>query len=77
MGHSNDDFLMRMCREAADELAHGNKTWREIETNTLFLACVGMAMNRMRHSITRPLWFAAGSIFCALVGWGISALLGG
>ncbi|GAI72883.1 unnamed protein product [marine sediment metagenome] len=77
MSHNNDDFLMRMCREAADELAHGNKTWREIETNTLFLACVGMVMNHMTTKIARPLWFFAGSVFCALVGWGISVLLGG
>lgn len=77
MGHSNDDFLMRMCREAADDLASGKKSWREIETNTLFLACIGMVMNHLAHSIAKPLWFAAGSIFCALVGWGISAWLGG
>ncbi|MBA7638448.1 hypothetical protein ES703_46104 [subsurface metagenome] len=77
MGHSNDNFLMRMCREAADDLASGKKSWREIETNTLFLACVGMVMNRLRHSITRPLWFAAGSVFCGVVGWLISIFLGG
>ena len=77
MGHSNDDFFARMCKEAAEELAHGNKTWREIETNTLFLACVGMVMNHLAHKISRPLWFFAGSVFAALVGWGIAALLGG
>ncbi|GAI05279.1 unnamed protein product [marine sediment metagenome] len=77
MAHSNDDFLMRMCREAADDLASGKKSWREIETNTLFLACVGMVINNLKHSITRPLWFFAGTAFTGLVAWGISTWLGG
>ncbi|MBA7624867.1 hypothetical protein ES703_32281 [subsurface metagenome] len=77
MSHNNDDFLMRMCREAADDLASGKKTWREIETNTLFLACVGMVINRLTHRIARPLWFFAGSVFCGVVGWLLSLVLGG
>ncbi len=76
MGHSNDDFLMRMCREAADDLASGKKSWREIETNTLFLACVGMVMNHLSTRIVKPLWFAAGSVFCGVVGWLNSLALG-
>ncbi|GAJ10614.1 unnamed protein product, partial [marine sediment metagenome] len=59
MSRSNDDFLMRMCREAADDLASGKKSWREIETNTLFLACIGMVVNHLTHKIARPLWFFA------------------
>jgi len=77
MGHSNNDFFTRMCKEALEELAHGDKTWREIETNTLFLACVGMVMNHLTHRITRPLWLFAGSVFAALVAWVISLVLGG
>ena len=77
MTHSNNDFFSKMCKEAMEELAHGDKTWREIETNTLFLACVGMVMNHMTHKITRPLWFMAATVFTGVVGYLIMRVLGG
>jgi len=77
MGHGSNDFFKKMCTEAMEELASGEKTWREIETNTLFLACVGMVMNHWAHTIVRPLWFFAGSVFCGVVGWLVSIALGG
>ncbi len=76
MGHGND-FFARMCKEAMEELASGDKTWKEIETNTLLLACVGMVLNHVTHKVTKPLWFFAGSVFCGVVGWLISITLGG
>lgn len=75
MADSNNDFFKRMCKEAMEQLASGEKTWKEIETNTLFLACVGMVMNHLTHSITRPLWFFVGTVFAGVVGWVISILL--
>lgn len=77
MAHGSDDFFNRMCKEALEELAHGNKTWREIETNTLFLACVGMVMGHLTHRITTPLWFFAGSVFAGVVGYLVTRVLGG
>ena len=77
MAHSNNDFFQKMCKEALEELTSGEKSWRAIETNTLFLACVGMVSNHLIHRITRPLWFVAGTVFAGFVTWGISALLGG
>jgi len=77
MSHNSNDFFKKMCAEAVEELASGEKTWREIETNTLFLACVGMVMNHLAHTIVRPLWFFAGSVFCGVVGWLVSIVLGG
>ena len=74
MGHGND-FFMQMCKEAQEEIASGKKGWREADSNTLLLACFGMLSNHLAHSVTKPLWFFAGSVFCGLVGWGISALL--
>ena len=76
MGHGND-FFMQMCKEAQEEIASGKKGWREADSNTLLLACFGMLSNHLAHSITKPLWFFAGTVFCGLVGWGISALLQG
>jgi len=76
MGHGND-FFTRMCKEAQDEIASGEKGWKEANSNTLLLACFGMLSNHLAHSITRPLWFFASTIFAGLVGWGIIALLGG
>jgi len=57
---NNNDFFEKMTKEAMEDLAGGEKgTWREIETNTLFLACVGMVYNRLSHKIAKPLWFFA------------------
>ncbi|GAI29785.1 unnamed protein product [marine sediment metagenome] len=76
--NSMNSILEHMMKEAIEELASGEHgTWREIPTNTLFLACVGMVMNHLTHKITRPLWFFAGSVFCGMVGWLISIVLGG
>ena len=74
MGHGND-FFMRMCKEAQDEVASGDKGWKEVDSNTLLLACFGMLSNHLAHSITKPLWFFVGTVAAGLVGWGITALL--
>ncbi len=74
MGHGND-FFMQMCKEAEEEIASGKKGWKEVDSNTLLLACFSMLSNHLTHSITRPLWFFSGTVFAGLVGWGISALL--
>ena len=75
MGQSND-FFMRMCKEAQDEVASGEKGWKDADTNTLLLACFGMLSNHLAHSITRPLWFFSGSVFAGMIGWIVSLVLG-
>ena len=73
-----NDFFMRMCKEAQEELASGEKgSWRQVEPNVLLLASFGMLANHLAHSITKPLWFAAGSVFCGVMGWLVSLVLGG
>jgi len=77
MGHGNNDFFAKMCREAMEDLASGRHgTWKEIETNTLLLACVGMVLNHLTHKITKPLWLFAGSVFAGVAGWLVSLVLG-
>ncbi len=71
----HNGFFMKMCKEAMDELASGEKGWKEAETNTLFLACFGMLANHLSHKIARPLWFFAGSIFTVGLGLIITQLL--
>jgi len=56
-----NDFFDRMCKEAQDEIASGEKGWKEADTNTLLLACFGLLTNHLTHKITRPLWFLASS----------------
>ena len=73
---NGDDFFMRMCREAQQDLASGNKSWREIDTNTLFLACFGMLYNHLATKIVKPLWFFSGSVAAAVVTYIIRQLLG-
>ncbi len=71
-----NDFFQKMCREATNELASGNKSWKEIDTNTLFLACFGMLSNHLTHKLARPLWFFASSVFAATIGYLVKAFLG-
>ena len=71
----NDDFFARMCREARDELASGEKSWREIETNTLFLACFGMLYNRLMHMLAIPLRWLAGCAVAAVITYIVSSIL--
>ena len=73
---NGNDFFMKMCREAAEELAQGKKGWRETDTNTLFLACFGMLANNLMHNLARPLWFFAGSVFSGIVGYFLMQILG-
>ena len=71
-----DEFFMKMCREAMGELASGDKTWKDIETNTLMLACLGMLTNHLTHKITRPLWFFASSVFVGVTGYIVHLIFG-
>ncbi len=68
----NGDFFMKMCKEAIDELASGEKGWREAEPNTLLLACFGMLSNHLTSRIVRPLWWSASAIGAGVIGWLIS-----
>lgn len=76
MNRSND-FFMKMCKEAMNELASGEKGWREADTNTLLLACFGMLTNHLTSRIAKPLWFFASTIFVAVIGYFIVQILGG
>ena len=71
----SNNFFEEMCKEAIEELASGKKTWREIDTNTLFLACFGMLYNHLTHKLTRPLWAFAGSIFAGVVAYVVISVL--
>jgi len=76
MNHSNS-FFTRMCKEAMDELASGEKGWREADTNTLLLACFGMLTNHLTSRLAKPLWFFTGTVFADGVGYFIVQILGG
>ena len=68
-----NDFFNRMCKEAQDEIASGDKGWKEADTNTLLLACFGLLTNHLSHKITelsKPLW-----VFAYTVAGGIVATL--
>lgn len=69
-------FFQRMCREAAEDLASGDKGWKEVDTNTLVLACFNMLSNHLAHTISRPLWFAASCVCAAVVAFVLNLLFG-
>jgi len=73
---NNDDFFQRMTKEAMEELASGKRSWKEIDTNTLFLACVGMVYNRLSHKITKPLWFFVSVAAAGVIWMIVSKVLG-
>lgn len=74
---NRDDFFMNMCKEAMSDLAsaeHGS--WREIDTNTLVLACFGMLSNHLASKLARPLWWFVGVTAGGIAGWLITRVLG-
>lgn len=71
-----NDFFERMTKEALEDLASGEKGWREAETNTLVLACFGMLYNHLTTRLAKPLWFFASAVFVGVVGWFVKLLLG-
>ena len=75
--NNGNDFFKRMTKEAINEMASGEKGWKDTDTNTLFLACFGMMYNHMTSSLTKPLWFFAGSVFAGIIGYFIMRILGG
>ena len=70
-------FFQKMCKEAEDDLASGEKGWRDADGNTLLLACFGMLSNQLMHSITRPLWWFVGVVATGVAGYLITILFGG
>ena len=71
-----NDFFDRMCKEAQDEIASGEKGWKEADTNTLLLACFGLLTNHLTHKLARPLWFFAGSVASGIIAYIIFNILG-
>lgn len=76
MAGSSNDFFHRMTKEAMEELAGGDKGWREVESNVLILACFGMLYNHLASKISRPLWFFAGSVLAGVVWFIIGKVIG-
>lgn len=65
----SNGFFMKMCQEAQDELARGKKSWKDIDTNTLVLACFGLLSNHLTHKLAKPLWFFAGAFASGIVSY--------
>ncbi|MBA7568818.1 hypothetical protein ES708_10553 [subsurface metagenome] len=72
----NNDFFTKMCKEAMEELASGEKSWKKVDTNTLLLACFGMLTNHLTHKLARPLWFFASCVAAGVITFIITSILG-
>ncbi len=70
-----NDFFARMCKEAQDEIASGEKGWKEADTNTLLLACFGLLTNHLTHKLATPLWWFAGSVLAGVITYIVSVIL--
>ena len=75
--HNSDDFFMNMCKEAMNELASGEKGWRDVDTNTLFMAAFGMLFNHMSRKIVKPLYLLAFSVLAGVIAFIIVSPGGG
>ncbi len=69
-----NDFFARMCKEAQDEIASGEKGWKEADTNTLLLACFGLLTNHLTHKLATPLWWFAGAVGAASITFIVSVI---
>jgi len=74
---ADNNFFMKMTKEAMEELASGEKGWKEAETNTLLMACFGMLTNHLTHKLVKPLWVFAGSVSTGVIGYIVHLVLGG
>ena len=72
----NSDFFQQMMRDAINELASGQKSWRDVEPNTLILACFGMLTNHLTSRVVKPLWFFAGSVASGVIWLIVSGIMG-
>jgi len=73
---NSNDFFQRMTKEAMEELASGEKGWREANPNILTLACFGMLYNHLASKLSKPLWFFSGCIAAGVVWFIVSKILG-
>ena len=74
--NGKNDFFQKMCKEAIEEIASGEKGWKEADPNVLILACFGMLTNHLSHKFSRPLWWFAGSVSVGVIGYIVHLILG-
>ena len=65
-------FFHRMCKDAME----AGTNWKDIDTNTLFLAAFGTLYNEMMHNLARPLWFFSSAVAVGVIGYLIHLILG-
>lgn len=74
---NGDDLFTKMCKEATEELAKGDKGWKTCDTNTLFLACFGMMTDHLSRRLGKPLWFFSAAVASAVIGYLVKLYIGG
>ena len=75
--NGGNDFFQKMCKEATDELANGEKGWRDAHPNTLILAAFNMLSNHLTSRIIKPLWFFSSTVFVGVVAFVINLIASG
>ena len=67
-------YFQRMCNDAISELVKEGD-WRKVPTNTLLMACFGMAFNHLASKILAPLKWGVGVALTGLLWWIISSII--
>ena len=73
---ADNEFFQKMVKEAIEDLASGEKGWREADSNTLILACFGMLSNHLTRKLAKPLWFFSGCVAAGVIWLIVSKVLG-
>lgn len=74
---NNNDFFLKVCREAMNEFAKGEISFKDAPTNTLLLACFGFLTNHLTHKLAKPLWWFAGAVSAGVITYIVSVILAG
>lgn len=73
---ADNGFFEKMTKDALNELAEGEKGWRDVNPNVLLMACFGMLTNHLTHTFLRPMWWFVAAVATGVVGYIVSLFLG-
>jgi hypothetical protein len=74
-----DGYLDRIAEEAVEDLAKGNRTWREISPNAMMLVVYAAQKARNEkfyRKVAAPFWFVGSIAAAGVIWWAICGIFG-
>lgn len=72
--NGHDVVFQTMMKEAMDELSCGKKGWKELDSNTLIMACFGLLTQHLSQKLEKPIWIFSGSVSSGVVWYIVSSI---